>query len=97
MTQTRTETDSFGPIEVPIAALWGAQTARSLRFFAIGGQRMPAELIHALARIKGAAACVNGTLLLLEAPRAQAIADAARRVADGEFDAEFPLSVWQTG
>jgi fumarate hydratase, class II len=97
MSQTRTETDSFGPIEVPIAALWGAQTARSLRFFAIGGQRMPAELIHALARIKWAAACVNGTLLLLEAPRARAIADAARRVADGEFDAEFPLSVWQTG
>ena len=94
---TRTERDSFGPIEVPATALWGAQTARSLHFFAIGQQRMPLELIRALARIKWAAACVNRDLGLLDAAKAQAIADAARRVADGEFDAEFPLSVWQTG
>ena len=94
---TRTEYDSFGPIEVPASALWGAQTARSLRFFAIGEQRMPLEVIHALARIKWAAACVNRDLGLLEAGKAEAIADAARRVADGELDAEFPLSVWQTG
>ena len=96
-TLTRTERDSFGPIEVPATALWGAQTARSLRFFAIGDQRMPQQVIHALARIKWAAACVNCDLGLLHAAKAQVIADAARRVADGEFDAEFPLSVWQTG
>ena len=94
---TRTERDSFGPIEVPATALWGAQTARSLRFFAIGDQRMPLVLIHALARLKWAAANVNCDLGLLDAVKAQAIADASHRVADGEFDAEFPLSVWQTG
>ena len=97
MTPTRTESDSFGPIDVPVDALWGAQTERSLRFFAIGEQRMPPVLIHALARVKWAAARVNGDLGLLDAARAQAIAEAARRVASGEFDAHFPLSVWQTG
>lgn len=62
----RTETDSFGPIEVPEAALWGAQTARSLHFFAIGEQRMPLPVIHALAWVKWAAASVNGELNLLD-------------------------------
>ena len=97
MATTRTETDSFGPIEVPATALWGAQTARSLHFFAIGEQRMPTAIVHALAQVKRAAAEVNGELGLLPADRAQAIAAAAARVAAGEFDAEFPLSVWQTG
>ena len=97
MKNTRTESDSFGPIEVPADALWGAQTARSLHFFAIGEQPMPLPLVHALAWIKWAAAGVNRDLQLLAADKAQAIADAARRVASGEFDAEFPLSVWQTG
>ena len=97
MSNTRTESDSFGPIEVPVNALWGAQTARSLHFFAIGQQRMPLEVIHALAWLKWAAAGVNRDLNLLDAAKAQAIADAAQRVAAGEFDAEFPLSVWQTG
>ena len=97
MSSTRTESDSFGPIEVPAQALWGAQTARSLRYFAIGEQRMPLDLIHALAWLKWAAACVNRDLGLLDAAKAQAIAAAAERVAAGEFDAEFPLSVWQTG
>ena len=97
MSDTRTESDSFGQIEVPADALWGAQTARSLRFFAIGEQRMPLALIHALAWVKWAAARVNGELQLLDGGKAQAISDAARRVALGEFDAEFPLSVWQTG
>ena len=97
MSTTRTETDSFGPIEVPAQALWGAQTARSLQFFAIGTQRMPLEVIHALAWIKWAAAKANADLQLLESAKALAIADAAQRVALGEFDAEFPLSVWQTG
>ena len=95
--EVRTESDSFGPIEVPADALWGAQTARSLRFFAIGEQRMPLPVVHALAWIKWAAAGVNHDLQLLDADKALAIADAARRVAAGEFDAEFPLSVWQTG
>ena len=94
---TRTETDSFGPIEVPAGALWGAQTERSRRFFAIGSQRMPLEIVHALAQIKRAAAEVNRELGLLEPARAEAIATAAARVATGEFDAAFPLSVWQTG
>jgi fumarate hydratase class II len=99
MTQpaTRTETDSFGPIEVPAGALWAAQTERSRRFFAIGNQRMPVPIVHALAEIKRAAAEVNGELGLLPSGKAEAIAAASARVAAGEFDAEFPLSVWQTG
>ena len=97
MNETRTESDSFGMIEVPVDALWGAQTARSLQFFAIGQQRMPQTLIHALAWVKWAAACVNRDLGLIDAKKADAIASAALRVAFGDFDAEFPLSVWQTG
>ena len=97
MAATRTETDSFGPIEVPADSLWAAQTERSRRFFAIGEQRMPVALVHALAEVKRAAAEVNGALGLLEAGKSQAIADAAARVAAGEFDEQFPLSVWQTG
>jgi fumarate hydratase class II len=89
--------DSFGSVDIPLGALWGVQTARSLRFFAIGEQRMPLEIIHALALIKWAAATVNGQLGLLPADKARAIADAARRIADGAFDEAFPLSVWQTG
>ena len=94
---TRTESDSFGPIEVPADALWAAQTERSRRFFAIGAQRMPLGIVHALAHIKRAAAEVNLELGLLGDAQATAIASAAARVAAGEFDAEFPLSVWQTG
>jgi fumarate hydratase class II len=97
MPSTRTESDSFGPIEVPAQALWAAQTARSLQFFAIGEQRMPLQLVYALAWIKWAAALVNRDLGLLEPQRAQAIADAARLVAQGGHDDQFPLSVWQTG
>jgi fumarate hydratase class II len=97
MTTTRTESDSFGPIDVPADALWGAQTARSLRFFAIGDQRMPLAVVHALAWVKWAAANVNRDLGLLDAQKADAIATAANQVAAGEFNAEFPLSVWQTG
>jgi len=97
MSTTRTESDSFGPIEVPAQALWAAQTARSLQFFAIGEQRMPRQIVVALAWIKWAAAQVNRDLGLLEPQRAQAIADAARAVAQGDHDEQFPLSVWQTG
>ncbi|MCI4427909.1 MAG: class II fumarate hydratase [Burkholderiales bacterium] len=94
---TRIETDSFGPIEVSADALWGAQTERSRRFFAIGSQRMPIEVVHALAEVKRAAATVNAELGLIHAAKAAAIAAAAQRVAVGEFDTQFPLSVWQTG
>ena len=94
---TRVETDSFGPIEVSADALWGAQTERSRRFFAIGSQRMPIEVVHALAEVKRAAATVNAELGLIHAAKAAAIAAAAQRVAVGEFDTQFPLSVWQTG
>lgn len=97
MRTTRIETDSFGEIEVPSEVLWGAQTARSLHFFAIGEQHMPIEIIHALADIKGAAAYVNCDVQRLSQIRSKAIANAALKVADGQFDQEFPLSVWQTG
>ncbi len=96
-TATRTESDAFGPIEVPADALWAAQTARSLHFFAIGEQRMPAEVVRALAWVKWAAAEVNHELGLLAADKARAIADAAARIAAGEHAEAFPLSVWQTG
>ncbi|MBT9491354.1 MAG: class II fumarate hydratase [Paucibacter sp.] len=100
MKTTRSENDSFGAIEVPGDALWGAQTARSLQYFSIGlqqGQLMPPAVIHALAWFKWAAALVNRDLGLLDATEAQAIAAAAREVAAGAHDAQFPLSVWQTG
>ena len=100
MKPTRSETDSFGTLDVPAEALWGAQTARSLLFFTIGqaqGQRMPLPVIHALAWLKWAAALVNRDLGALDATEAQAIAAAAREVATGTHDAQFPLSVWQTG
>jgi fumarate hydratase class II len=97
MSTTRTETDSFGAIEVPADALWAAQTERSRRFFAIGEQRMPLAIVHAIAEVKRAAAEVNGEIGRLDATKARAIADAAARVAAGEFDDHFPLSVWQTG
>ncbi|MBI5716923.1 MAG: class II fumarate hydratase [Burkholderiales bacterium] len=97
MSQTRTEQDGFGPIDVPADAWWGAQTERSRRFFAIGAQRMPLDIVHALAAVKQAAAEVNSELGLLEPALATAIAEAAARVAAGEFDTQFPLAVWQTG
>jgi len=97
MKAMRTETDSFGPIDVPAEALWGAQTARSLHFFAIGEQRMPLEQIHAMAWIKWACALVNEDLHKLAPLRAQAIARAACAVAQGRHDDAFPLSLWQTG
>lgn len=97
MTNIRVEHDSLGAVAVPATALWGAQTERSRRYFAIGEQRMPVALVHAIAEIKRAAAEVNAELGLLEPVNAAAIAAAAARVASGEFDAQFPLSVWQTG
>ncbi len=94
---TRTERDTFGPIEVPADRLWGAQTQRSLQFFAIGGDRMPMELVMALAEVKRAAAIVNRDLGRLDAARAGAITRAADEVLAGAHADEFPLSVWQTG
>jgi fumarate hydratase class II len=94
---TRTEKDSFGPIEVPADRLWGAQTERSRRFFRISSERMPLAVVYALARIKRAAAKVNSELGLLDAKKAQAIGRAAQEVLQGRHDEEFPLSVWQTG
>ena len=94
---TRVETDSMGPVEVPAEALWGAQTQRSLHNFAIAADRMPAELIHALARIKQAAAITNARLGVLDAERRDCIVAAATAVAEGRHDEQFPLRVWQTG
>ena len=97
MTATRTEIDSFGPIDVPADHHWGAQTQRSLHFFRIGDETMPRPLIRALALVKQAAAIVNHDLRELDSERAHAIAEAAQSIAAGAHENEFPLSVWQTG
>jgi fumarate hydratase class II len=97
MTKTRTETDSFGPIEVPSDRYWGAQTQRSLENFRIGGDRMPDELIRAFAIVKQAAAQTNMQLGSLDRKRGKAIVEAAQEVMDGKLDGHFPLVVWQTG
>jgi fumarate hydratase class II len=93
----RIEKDSFGPIEVPAAQLWGAQTQRSLHHFHISSERMPPELVAALAQVKRAAAAVNRSLGKLPQDKADAIIKAAEEVLEGKHPAEFPLSVWQTG
>src|SRR5450631_3672420 len=95
--ETRTETDSLGPIEVPAGHYWGAQTQRSLMHFAIGSEKMPLAIIHSLALVKRAAAEVNRDLGLLPAHLCSAITAAAREIETGVLDAEFPLVVWQTG
>ena len=94
---SRTETDSLGPIEVADDAYWGAQTQRSLINFAIGGERMPLAVIHALALIKKAAARVNARRGDLPGDLAALIEQAADEVLAGAHDAQFPLVVWQTG
>src|SRR3981081_739179 len=94
---TRTETDSFGPIEVPADRYWGAQTERSRQNFRIGHDRMPMPIIRALAIVKLAAAETNRELGLLDQRRAGAIVRAAREIIDGKLDDHFPLVVWQTG
>ncbi|MDB5840045.1 MAG: fumC [Herminiimonas sp.] len=97
MTMTRMEKDSFGPIEVPADRLWGAQTQRSLEHFRISTERMPHELIVALAEVKRACALVNRDLGRLPADKAAAIVQAGEEVIAGRHDHEFPLAVWQTG
>src|SRR2546423_4699430 len=94
---TRSETDSFGPIDVAADRYWGAQTERSRQNFRIGKDRMPMPIVHALGIVKLAAAETNRELGLLDARRTGAIARAAREVIDGKLDDHFPLVVWQTG
>ncbi len=96
-TRTRTETDSFGPIEVASDRYWGAQTERSRQNFRIGHDRMPMPIVHALGIVKLAAARTNLELGLLDQKRARAIIRAAQEVIDGKFNDHFPLVVWQTG
>jgi len=97
MAKVRTETDTFGPIEVAADRYWGAQTQRSLQNFRIGTERMPLPLICALGLVKRAAAEVNQSLRILDRRRARAIVAAAQEVIDGKLDDHFPLVVWQTG
>ena len=97
MPQTRTETDSFGPLEVPADKYWGAQTQRSIMNFPIGWERQPVPVIRALGVIKKACALVNKAQGDMEPELADAIAEAAQEVIDGKFDDNFPLVVWQTG
>jgi fumarate hydratase class II len=94
---TRTERDTFGPIEVPADRLWGAQTERSLHHFHISTEKMPGDLIQALAWVKKAAALVNLDLRVLDETKGRAIVAAADEVLAGKHPDEFPLSVWQTG
>ena len=93
----RLESDSMGEVAVPADRLWGAQTQRALRHFDIGSDRMPAEVIRALAMIKKAAALANLELGLIERHRAGYIIDAAEEVINGKLDSQFPLSVWMSG
>src|SRR5580700_8194551 len=95
--KTRTETDSFGPIEVAADRYWGAQTERSRNNFRIGEERMPRPLIKALAIVKRAAAQANRELGSLDARRTKAIVEATQEIIDGKLDDQFPLSVYQTG
>jgi fumarate hydratase, class II len=97
MTATRTETDTFGPIEVPADRYWGAQTQRSLQNFKIGWEKQPIPVIRALGVVKRAAAEANVALGKLDPKLAEAIVAAAQEVIDGKLDDQFPLVVWQTG
>ncbi len=97
MTKTRTETDSFGPLEVPSDKYWGAQTQRSLANFKIGTETMPKPLVRALGIVKRSAALANIALDNIDKKTGDAIAAAALEVAEGKFDDNFPLVVWQTG
>ncbi len=97
MTATRTETDSFGPIEVPADRYWAAQSQRSLGNFAIGWEKQPLPVVRALGIVKRAAAETNIALGKLDPKIGAAIIAAANEVIEGKLDAHFPLAVWQTG
>jgi len=97
MTQTRTETDSFGPLEVPSDKYWGAQTQRSIMNFPIGWEKQPVAIVRALGVIKKACAMANKASGKMDATIADAVIQAAGEVIEGKFDDNFPLVVWQTG
>ncbi|HLZ82010.1 MAG TPA: class II fumarate hydratase [Caulobacteraceae bacterium] len=97
MTETRIETDTFGPIEVAADRYWGAQSQRSLKNFAIGWEKQPAPIVRALGVIKRAAAETNMALGRLDPKIGAAVVAAAQEVIEGKLDDHFPLSVWQTG
>ena len=97
MTKTRTETDSFGPLEVPSDKYWGAQTHRSLGNFKIGGETLPVPMVRALGIVKRSAVLANMKLDNMESELGEAIAAAALEVAEGKLNEHFPLVVWQTG
>ena len=97
MTETRTETDSFGPLQVPNSKYWGAQTQRSILNFPIGWEKQPAAIIRALGVIKKACALANVEAGKLNKPHGMAIVEAASEVIAGKLDDHFPLVVWQTG
>ena len=97
MTEYRVERDTMGEVRVPLDALWGAQTQRAVDNFPVSGRGLEPAQIHALARIKAAAAEVNGELGVIEPELAAAIASAATAVADGAYDDQFPVDVFQTG
>src|SRR4051794_32372784 len=97
MNETRTETDSFGPVDVAADKYWGAQAERSLHNFKIGWEKQPLPIVRALGIIKRAAAEVNMQLGKLDPNIGNAIVQAAQEVIEGKLDAHFPLSVWQTG
>jgi fumarate hydratase, class II len=94
---SRTERDTFGPVEVPSQRLWAAQTQRSLEHFHISTERMPAKLVRALTEVKRACATANLSLQRLAMPKVDAINKAADEILGGQHADEFPLSVWQTG
>jgi len=95
--ETRTERDSMGEMQVPVSAVWGPQTQRAVENFPISGEPMPPEFVHALGLVKAAAARVNRDLGVLDAPMSEAIERAATEVAEGRWDAQFPIDVFQTG
>ncbi|MEP2782761.1 MAG: class II fumarate hydratase [Pseudoruegeria sp.] len=97
MTTTRTETDSFGPLEVPSDKYWGAQTQRSIMNFPIGWEKQPVAIVRALGVIKQACAQANIASGKLDTDKGEAIIQAASEVFNGKFDDNFPLVVWQTG
>src|ERR1700761_7521077 len=97
MTKTRTETDTFGPIEVDSSRYWGAQAQRSLGNFKIGWEKQPQPIVRALGIVKRAAAETNMALGQLDKKLGETIVKAAQEVIEGKLDAHFPLSVWQTG
>src|SRR5881409_1268395 len=97
MSEFRIEKDSMGEVKVPAQAYYGAQTQRAVENFPISGQPLPTRLIHALGMVKVAAAIANRDLSKLQPELAEPIIQAAREVAAGKFDNEFPIDIYQTG